>query len=181
MALPGDRDEPFQNRRRPGRIRIGVPGEFQCPEIHPIPSVYGPGRSDHAMERRLAAPRRGSVFEVIDDERPGMQHLDGVDNQGRRVAATAGERICLLQDGGPEPFSADAGIQVGGELKRFGPAVPSPSRVVKGIAKTERVCDHVSPGPSFGKNDLTKRIGARPLGGLPMTIWAASVIVKRWA
>jgi len=138
-------------------------------------------RSDHPVERGLVSPRQRAIFEIVEHERPGMEHLDGVDDQGRGVAAATGELVGPLQQGGPEPLAADTGIEVGGELEGLRPAVPRAGRLVGVSGETERVGDHVSPGPAGKRKDLANRIGARPLGGRPMTIRAASATVKRWA
>ena len=181
VALAGHLDEPSEHRGRPGRILEGGPGEFQGPEIHPVARVDRAGRPHHPVERGLVSSRQRAIFEVVEDERPRVQHLDGVDDRGRSIAPPTGKLIGPLEQGRPEPLPADAGIEVGGKLERLRPTVPRAGGLVRAAGETERIDDHVSPGPEAGRKDLAKRSGARPLGGRPMTIRAASEIVKRWA
>jgi hypothetical protein len=133
------------------------------------------------VERRLSAAGERVVFEVVDHERTGVQHLDRIDDKrGSRRAAT-GERVGSFEQGGPKPLAAHPWIEIGSELESLGPAVPGAGGLVRRAGETERMCSHVGTGPGSETNDRTNRIGARPAGGQPITIRAASVNVKRWA
>jgi len=110
-----------------------------------------------------------------------VHELDRIDDQRGRHATAAGERVGLLEQGAPEPLAAHAGIEVGGELEGLGPAVPRAGGVVRRASEAEEISSHVGSGPGIETNDLANRIGARPMGGQPIMIRAASMNVKRWA
>ena len=181
MTLPCHRDEPRHERRRPGGIVEGGCRQLQSAEVHPVASVDGPRRPDHLVERGLAAAGKRVVFEVVDHERTGVHELDRInDDRGSRATA-ASERVGLLEQGAPKPLAAHAGIEVGGELEGLGPAVPRAGGLMRRAGEAKEILGHVGSGPGVETNDLAKRIGARPRGGKPIMIRAASVNVKRWA
>jgi hypothetical protein len=59
--------------------------------------------------------------------------------------------------------------------------VPGAGGLVRRAGETEGIGCHVGTVPGGETNDRANRIGAKPAGGLPMMIRAASVTVKRWA
>jgi len=132
-------------------------------------------------QRRLSAAVERFVLEVVDHERTGVQHFDGVRDQHRRRAAAAGEGVGLLEQVGPEPLAANPGIEVGGQVKGLGPAMPSAGGLVRRARETQGMCGHVGTGFASEMKDLANRIGASPVGGLPITIRTASEKVKRCA
>ena len=75
---------------RAAGARVDVdPGELlERPEVQPVAGVDRQRHAGDDVQRRTAAPDRGVVLDVVDDERPGVQRLDRQrDRRGDRPAA----------------------------------------------------------------------------------------------
>ena len=82
------------------RVRLEPFDHLKRPEVHPVRSVQRPPEPVGQVHARGAAPLGRAVLDVVDDQAPGVNHLDDAGQPGGRLPDSAGQPEAQLGEPG---------------------------------------------------------------------------------